>query len=260
MEKGIVTLSVVNLRNEPSNASELEDQLLFGEMYVIVDRDGEWLYICKDSDGYCGWINSKQHFEISDEEFIKLKTKTVSYQSDNIAGLAPIDADGIYWLSKCSIIRGLENGRVTIGNTEYEMYGNVYDLDSSADGYSVVAVAMDFLNVPYLWGGKTIMGIDCSGLVQLAYMANGICLPRNASQQAIFGGDMISFIEESTAGDLAFFGDEDKISHVGIITGDGRIIHASGKVRIDIIDHEGIYNTEKRCYTHKLRLIKRLVS
>lgn len=260
MEKGIVTLAVVSLRSDTSNTSELEDQLLFGDMYEVVEREGEWLYICKEYDGYCGWINEKQHTEISQDEFLELKSKVVSYQRDNISGLNVVNGDGFLWLSKCSSLRGIEpGGRLRISGIDYEMYGNVYD-SIPVDGSTIVGVAMDFLNVPYLWGGKTIMGIDCSGLTQLAFMVNGVSLPRNASLQAMVGGETINFVEEVEPGDLAFFGDDDKITHVGIIVDENHILHASGKVRIDTIDHEGIYNTEKGCYTHRLRLIKRMIN
>lgn len=258
MEKGIVTLSVISLRGEPTNTSELEDQLLFGETYMVVDKEGEWMYICKDFDGYCGWINSKQHTPISEDEYLRVKAMPVSYQSDNISGLGIIDGDGFIWLSKCCSLRGLRDGRLSLCGVDYEVFGTVYDNQMKVNGNSIVGVAMDFLNVPYLWGGKTIMGIDCSALTQLSCMVNGISLPRNASQQAMVGGEIINFVDEAIAGDLAFFGNEDSITHVGIIIGNGEIVHASGRVRIDSIDHEGIFNRKTNCYTHKLRLIKRI--
>ena len=114
------------------------------------------------------------------------------------------------------------------------------------------------LNSPYQWGGRSPFGIDCSGFVQLIYKLNGIFLPRDASQQALMG-QALSFIEEAEDGDLAFFDNaEGQITHVGIILSNNRIIHASGKVRIDKLDHQGIFNLEKRDYTHRLRLISKI--
>ena len=124
---------------------------------------------------------------------------------------------------------------------------------------NLIPTAFMYLNAPYLWGGKTPFGIDCSGLTQMVYKLNGYKLPRDASQQAT-EGEPLSFIEESEPGDLAFFdNDEGNIIHVGLIMENNYIIHASGKVRIDRLDHLGIYNAETNRHTHKLRVIKKYV-
>ena len=116
-----------------------------------------------------------------------------------------------------------------------------------------------FLNTPFLWGGKTPFGMDCSGFTQMVYKLCGYHLLRDAKQQAT-QGEFLSFIEESEPGDLAFFDDEDGIiNHVGIILNDYNIIHVHGKVRIDILDHSGIYNVDSQKHTHKLRVIKKIL-
>jgi cell wall-associated NlpC family hydrolase len=118
---------------------------------------------------------------------------------------------------------------------------------------------MTFLNAPYMWGGRSPFGIDCSGFTQAVYKLKRIKLLRDASQQSTLG-EPLSFLTEAEPGDLAFFDNEEGlISHVGIITDQQHIIHASGKVRIDRIDHEGIYNDEEKRYTHLLRIIKRII-
>ena len=123
----------------------------------------------------------------------------------------------------------------------------------------LVKTAFLYLNAPYLWGGKTPFGIDCSGFTQMVYKLNGYKLLRDVSQQAT-QGEALSFIEESQPGDLAFFDNsEGEIVHVGIIMKDNYIIHAYGKVRIDRLDQSGIYNTEARKHTHKLRVIKKII-
>ena len=123
----------------------------------------------------------------------------------------------------------------------------------------LVKTAFMYLNAPYLWGGKTPFGIDCSGFTQMVYKLNGYSLLRDASQQAT-QGEALSFIEESEAGDLAFFdNDEGVITHVGIIMEDNYIIHSSGKVRIDRLDHLGIFNPDTQRHTHKLRVIKKYI-
>ena len=113
--------------------------------------------------------------------------------------------------------------------------------------------------MPYLWGGKSTFGIDCSGLTQQVYKLGGYELPRDAYQQAELG-EVLSFVEEAEPGDLAFFDNADgKIIHVGIILGDYKIIHAHGKVRIDPFDSNGIFNTDSQKYSHKLRFIKKVI-
>ena len=118
-------------------------------------------------------------------------------------------------------------------------------------------VARLYLNTPYLWGGRTPFGIDCSGFVQMVYRFAGIQLPRDASLQ-VKGGVSLGFIDEAQPGDLAFFeSEEGAIVHVGILTGNRRIIHASGTVRVDPIDHHGIFNMQANGYSHRLRIVKR---
>jgi cell wall-associated NlpC family hydrolase len=139
----------------------------------------------------------------------------------------------------------------------YKFTGN------STQGFSqkkfLIENALIYLNAPYLWGGRSPFGIDCSGFTQLVYRLQGIKLPRDAYQQAEVG-NTLSFIEESEEGDLAFFDNtEGKIIHVGIIMKNNYIIHASGKVRIDRIDQQGIFNSSLKTHTHKLRLIKSIV-
>ena len=121
---------------------------------------------------------------------------------------------------------------------------------------SIVNCAKEFLNVPYLWGGKSFFGIDCSGFTQIIYKIHGIKIPRDAYQQAEIG-DALTFIEEAKPGDLAFFENkEGRIHHVGIILADQKIIHAHGKVRIDSLDSTGIFNKDQNKHTHKLRFIR----
>ncbi|NTW32657.1 MAG: C40 family peptidase, partial [Bacteroidetes bacterium] len=123
----------------------------------------------------------------------------------------------------------------------------------------IVENAYMYLDAPYLWGGRSPFGIDCSGFVQMVYKLIGIRLPRDASQQAS-QGTTINFLSEAVPGDIAFFDNEDGIIvHTGIIINNGQIIHASGRVRIDNLDHEGIFQVKTKKYTHKLRLIKRII-
>ena len=149
----------------------------------------------------------------------------------------------------------LENSDININNFDFEGMKSVGIKPKT----NLINTAFMYLNAPYLWGGKTPFGIDCSGFTQMVYKLNGYHLLRDASQQAT-QGEALSFIEESEAGDLAFFDNEEgKIIHVGIIMDNNYIIHASGKVRIDRLDHLGIYNAETNKHTHKLRVIKKII-
>ena len=144
-----------------------------------------------------------------------------------------------------------------INTAQFEFEGT--KANGIQDKSKLINTAFLYLNAPYLWGGKTPFGIDCSGFTQMVYKLNGYNLFRDASQQAT-QGEALSFIEESEPGDLAFFDNEEgNIIHVGIIMENNYIIHASGKVRIDRLDHLGIFNPETQKHTHKLRVIKKVI-
>ncbi len=249
MNYAISNLSIVPLRAEPSDASELVSQILYGEIFKVLEIRKKWSRIRLDFDGYEGWIDNKQYLEITEEDFcefqnldLKLSTDLVEFITLQNNQLMPIcygsDVSNIKFLTH------LFEGRSVTGK-----------LDKS----NLIETALFYLNTPYLWGGKTHFGIDCSGFTQMVYKLNGYKLLRDASQQA-GQGEALSFIEEAEPGDLAFFdNDEGSITHVGIIMEDNYIIHAHGKVRIDRIDHSGIFNYEARTHTHKLRVIKRII-
>jgi len=149
-----------------------------------------------------------------------------------------------------SVVSGMD----VLGHT-FEGYATEHQQSKS----NLVDTALLYLNTPYLWGGKTPFGIDCSGFAQMVYKMNGYVLKRDAGQQSQ-QGEPLSFIEESEPGDLAFFdNNEGLIDHVGIILKDNHIIHVHGHVRIDRLDHTGIFNTDEKIYTHKLRVIKKIV-
>ena len=149
------------------------------------------------------------------------------------------------------------NKKFKIGETEYSFDGTVR-LSTTPDKKMIIENAYMYINSPYLWGGRSPFGIDCSGFTQVVYKLCGIRLKRDASQQAE-QGTTIKSLEESTPGDLAFFANgTEKITHVGILLPQHKIIHASGKVRVDKIDPQGIFNEDKNTYTHNLRLIKRI--
>lgn len=248
MHYGISDISIVPLRAEPSDRSELVTQLLYGDHFKILEKRKKWSYIRLAFDDYEGWIDNKQFREVSHDDYItfeqtpmKLSADMVDYVTDKNGGLLSLSMGSN--VAACSVLEHSFEGKFVQGSQPKE---------------SLVETALFYLNAPYLWGGKTPFGIDCSGFTQMVYKLNGRRLFRDARLQAT-QGEALSFIEESEPGDLAFFDNrEGNITHVGIIMRDNYIIHAHGKVRIDRLDHSGIYNNELRRHTHSLRVIKRI--
>lgn len=255
---GICHLPCVPLRATPNDSSEMISQLLFGEtVYINGTRGKNWLHISCEWDLYEGWIDKKQivridknTFEKSNEQHSYALEVSQAVLNDNFSihlllGSTLSHFDGMAW--KFLGEKLLYQGQVYAPN----------NLPFNATLFE--KIAKRFLKAPYLWGGRSIFGIDCSGYTQLLFKIFGYRLPRDASQQ-ISAGDLVDFPEEARLGDLAFFENKEKVvNHVGILLGDNKIIHASGEVRIDDFDHFGIYNGDRRSYSHKLRLIKRII-
>jgi len=251
---GICHLAIVPLRLEPSDRSEMTSQVLFGDYFTILEQTASWSRIELAFDGYNGWIDNKQFRIISQSDYNSLKTAPsvlngdlIEYITtpDNLLTTIPLGAD-ITFLSNPAL------------NTENFVFEGLRATGVTSK-QQLLQTAFMYLNTPYLWGGKTPFGIDCSGMVQMVYKLNGYHMLRDASQQATIG-EALSFIEESEPGDLAFFDNEEgRIVHVGIIMEDNHIIHAHGKVRIDRLDHLGIYNVDTNRHTHKLRVIKKIL-
>ena len=269
MEFGICLQSAVALRAEPSHKSEMVNQVLFGELFHITAIEKEWLYVRLAYDNYEGWIHHSQSFHLGEEEFIRLINADTPASLDLVQLLTNETRQSVTPILIGSSLPGILNQKFRIGDEEFEYDGMIAEAD--VDGYklspperlkakqAIVDDAMLYLNAPYLWGGRTPFGIDCSGLTQMVLKLKKIKLLRDAAQQATHG-ETLNFISETEPGDLVFFDNEDgKIVHVGLMIDKSHIIHASGKVRIDPVDHEGIYNLEEEKYTHRLRVIKRIV-
>ena len=250
MKYGICPLSIVPLRAEAGDPSEMVTQVLYGDLMKIVESQKKWSYVELQFDGYEGWIDNKQFQLISEKEYEALASATPVLTSDLVDFIATHEGQ-LLAIPIGSSLNGLQI-------LEHEYEGN--SISGILQKFQLIQTALLYLNAPYLWGGKTPFGIDCSGFTQMVYKLNGYALLRDASQQAT-QGDALSFIEESEAGDLAFFDNEEgAIVHVGIIMDDHCIIHAHGQVRIDRLDQTGIFNTELGRHTHKLRVIKRIIT
>jgi cell wall-associated NlpC family hydrolase len=243
----------VPLRSGPSHKSEMLSQILFGEKFTIIDQSAKWLKVETIFDNYAGWIDMDhiQHSEYKDNEkgFV-LNKSILCFKKDKTK---------IVLEPGCEIYNpDFKNGTFTAGTTIYTTSpGFNESFIKSSDSLSDTAVK--FINSPYIWGGRIPSGIDCSGLTQLVYKIHFISIPRDSWKQAE-SGETISFIDQSKPGDLVFFDNEKgQISHVGMMFSAGLIIHASGRVRIDTIDHQGVFKPETGKYSHRLRIIKRII-
>ena len=258
---GIADLSIVPMRREQSERSEMVSQVLFGELFEVLEVAEKWVYIRLVHDHYEGWIDRKMYLPVSDEY-------AASYQAEEPVLATEVfnivTKDGDY--GNKLVVSGsafpffhADTKKMSIGDDTYTLISKIKEVSIDSLRDLIIGYALTYYNTPYLWGGRTPYGIDCSGLSQMVYRMAGINLPRDASQQVAYGQDF-SFVEEALPGDLAFFGDDSgAITHVGIIWEQNRIIHASGRVRVDKIDHQGIFNEELKRYTHNLKVIKRII-
>ncbi len=251
---GICNLAVIPLRLEPSDRSEIVSQILFGEHFELLEKQKQWRKVKLHFDQYEGWIDEKQFQLLNSDEFHALNQLPIVLNGDLVEYITYPPNQLL------PITLGASLAFLTIDAINQSGFSFDGQIRTGVQPKSsLLETAFLYLNAPYLWGGKTPFGIDCSGFTQMVYKLNGYHLLRDASQQAS-QGIPLSFIEESEAGDLAFFdNDEGKIIHVGIIMDDNYIIHASGKVRVDRLDHLGIYNAELNKHTHKLRVIKKII-
>lgn len=254
---GICNLSVVPVRKEPSDRSEIVTQLLFGDQFEIKDKQKQWRRIITTYDDYEGWIDEKQFLPLEFNEHHAL-LKAGTYVAKDLVQVMS-NSGRVFPVLLGSSFPAYKDKGMKFAEEEFLYEGQAKLMERSEDKNTLVENAFLYLNAPYLWGGRSPFGIDCSGFTQMVFKLNGIVLKRDAYLQAE-QGLTLNFLEEAKAGDLAFFDNEEgRIIHVGIVLSENKIIHASGKVRIDRIDHQGIFNVETRRYTHQLRVIKRLL-
>lgn len=249
MQYGICNLSIVPLRKESSNTSKLLSQVLYGEVFKILEQQNKWSKIRLVFDNYEGWIDNKQYREISEEQYNTINDSDEKYSTDLVEFIKN-ENEQLFPITIGASLNGL-----TLLNHSYDGQSTSGTKDKS----DIINAAFLYLNAPSLNGGKTPFGIDGSRFTQMVYKLNGYKHLREVSQQAT-QGEALSFIEESEPGDLVFFDDyEGNIVHVGILMKDNYIIHVHGKVRLDRLDHSGIYNIETKLHTHKLRVIKKII-
>ena len=258
---GFCNVSIAALRKSPSHTSEMVSQLLFGEHFIVTDShsDDTWVRIRNAFDNYDGWIHKKQFQNISRSTYLKINKSDLILATEMQSALIFESDKKVIPLLPGAHLPFFEDGKLAIEKNKFIFKGKVFRSDTSPNRKKIIQTALDFLHAPYLWGGRSEFGIDCSGFSQLVYKVNGIKIPRDAYQQAALGKEL-DFLEEALPGDLAFFDNEQgKITHVGIILSENEIIHASGTVHVDGNDLKGIYCRETGAYSHHLRSVRRYI-
>lgn len=250
MQYGICHLSIVPVRSVAEYTAEMVSQLLYGERFKILEAQKSWSKIRVAFDKCEGWVANNQIFLVEQADYNLLESSVgVKYAVDLVSFVS---------LNKGALLP------VVLGSSVHssKILGHNFEgsfLENQQDKPNLIHSALLYLNAPFLWGGRTPFGLDCSGFTQMAYKVNGYRLKRTALEQSA-QGEALSFIEESEPGDLAFFDNKDGIiDHVGMVMENNYIIHCDGKVRIDRLDHSGIFNNDSNRYTHKLRVIKKII-
>lgn len=245
----------IPLRSEPADGAEMMTELVFGDACTVLEETGTWSRIINKSDGYEGWLTTKMLTFVSKEEYdlynpAKAPVVTSSY------AVAFEKETG----ERLMLTGGSALPHFCSADNSFSVVKRRFVIKPSSiagRGKDIVGTALQFLNSPYLWGGKNVMGIDCSGLTQTVYRIHGIQLQRDARAQIVHGKEVL--LTDAIPGDLAFFANPaGRITHVGIIAGKGQIIHASGSVHIDRIDESGIYSDRLGKYTHSLHSVRHI--
>ncbi|MBD1260611.1 C40 family peptidase [Maribacter polysiphoniae] len=248
MQYGICHLSIVPIRSSAEETAEMVSQLLYGEHYKVLEQRKHWSRIRTAFDKCEGWIQNLQLTFIEETLYDELTRDKSPHFTIDLVSYIEMDKNNLL--------------PIVLGSVFQQKWNHIHEgalITSKQEKPNLINTALQYLNTPYLWGGKTPFGIDAAGFTQMVYKINGYHLLRNATAQAT-QGSALSFIEESEAGDLAFFdNNEGVIDHVGIIMENNYIIHVHGKVRIDRLDHTGIFNYDTKTYTHQLRVIKKII-
>lgn len=258
IDYGVARLSLIPVRGEPSEKAELVTQLLFGEHYEVLEEEasGNWIRIRNSFDRYTGWISINQHHPVSHEYFSYHNTAEFKITTELTTGI-------LYNKRRSVILMGsiipISSSELFKMEEQFAFNGEAKNLGQKRDYEYLKTTAFRYLYAPYLWGGKSPFGIDCSGFVQMVFKICGYRLDRDSSQQAK-QGKVVEGFESRGPGDLAFFRRQsERINHVGIVLEQGRIIHASGQVRIDKLTSAGIVHQDTGRQTHELVQLRRVL-
>ncbi|RZK16120.1 MAG: hypothetical protein EOO56_20785 [Hymenobacter sp.] len=254
-------MSAVPVRAEASDKAEQVTELLFGDCYTVLLAQGNWLHVEGAADKYLGWIDYKQHMPVSDAYFRAWQAQDHPRALDLVQVVS--DANTRQPITVGCRLPFFDGMTLKIGDKTLFYNGVATNPTQAAPLERQLTLLRKlghlYLRAPYVWGGKSVFGLDCSGLMQQLFGLLGIQLPRDAHQQIALG-EPVDFVTQAQPGDLAFFENADgRIVHVGVVLDEGQILHAHGEVRLDPLDHHGIFNRTRQKYSHKLRLIKRVL-
>lgn len=257
MQTAICLLPVVPVRKEPSHRSEMVSQVLFGEWVQTGEEKDDFLFVRCAYDGYEGWVQANQVTPFTDGAPLHTEVYTASF-------VTPVTRNKtLLYVPYGSPVYQHEGGGFSAGESDFRYLMQDRQTWKPAElrlsATTLSALYQPYLNVPYLWGGKSVFGTDCSGFVQQVFKLLGVKLLRDAFQQA-GQGQAVGSLSETRLGDLAFFQNESsRVTHVGIVLDDGTIVHASGQVRIDALTQNGIVRADTGRLTHALHSIRRFL-
>ncbi|MGB0862607.1 MAG: NlpC/P60 family protein [Saprospiraceae bacterium] len=254
---GICLLSTIPVRCKPAERSEMGSQLLFGETYQVIDEQENWVKIQCTWDKYTGWIRNNQLEEIEKNELEEMQ-EVLAFALET--SQPAVGREFYIPILMGSTMPQFDGINFRVKGQRFTYSGQAIQPNNTKPSTQLaVRIARKYLYAPFFWGGRSPFGVDAAGLIQVVYKMMGVKMSRSAAMQAK-RGKTIHFVDNAQEGDLAFFENErNKIIHVGMVLAESEIIHAAGRVRVDMLDHYGIFNTETNHYTHKLRLIKRIL-
>ncbi|MDO4496456.1 MAG: NlpC/P60 family protein [Bacteroidales bacterium] len=269
MKYAICLQPYIPMRAVAQESSEMVSQLLFGDVFRIVDEQPRWYKVIRSCDDYEGWVDWKTVTLISEKEYLYYLNEAskclllrqpynpVTRTRDGVSGSAHLSwGSRIYNMDDTGITFRMQGERFDVPNMTYVNPVDSSSMSRNACAKYLLQQAQMLLNVPYLWGGCTAFGIDCSGFTQTLFRFINISLPRDASQQALLGTEVP--FEERQIGDLAFFGHgSDHVCHVGLVGDGNRILHCSASLHYDELREEGIWSQERGELSHNLIVIKR---
>lgn len=269
MKYAICLQPYIPMRAEGSERAEMVSQMLFGDTFKILEEEPKWYYVERDADGYKGWIDWKTATMLNQAEYnqylaesdkaplLRLPYNPVTKTVDGQSGASHLSwGSRIFHMDETGITFKIQGLRFDVPNMTYINPVSTQSMSRRACSKYILQQAQLLLNVPYLWGGISAFGLDCSGFIQTLFRFISIALPRDASQQYLVGTEVA--FDEADTGDLAFFGDEGKVTHVGLVADNGRVLHVSGYLRFDKLQADGIWNDQMQGLSHKLIGIKRV--